>query len=205
MKKIFSVVLICSALVLQCFNSSAVTITIEVKDNFFDPSLVTANVGDVIQFEWIEGNHTTTSDTVPSGAEMWDAPMNSTNTTFLYTIAVSGHYHYFCTIHGQMMSGVIEASSLTAISPVTAVNAGIQLESAGSSSISIHYNFPASQNTVISLYDALGAKIQELQNGTKRAGDYVEEYPIKGIIPPGIYLLRIESGTFKTTEKIIIQ
>src|SRR5437763_374876 len=139
-----------------------VVITIDVKNNFFDPSFVAANVGDVLDFEWKEGFHTTTSDTVPSGAATWDAPMNSGETTFMYTITVPGHYHYFCQVHGQMMSGVVEVSGASGIFVPTGSETSIFINSASSHQLSLHYQLSAAQHTSVALYNLAGNKSAQI-------------------------------------------
>jgi plastocyanin len=102
-------------LVLFCFiffQSKATTWNVNVQDFQFSPSTRNVVVGDVIHFVWINGGHTTTSTSVPGGAATWDAPMNSLNTSFDYTVTIPGTYNYFCKIHGALvMSGSFVATS----------------------------------------------------------------------------------------------
>ena len=98
----------------SCFVTSlnAATITIHVANFKFTPKTVNAVVGDVIQWVWDNGDHTTTSKTIPVGAAAWDAPMNTTDhPTFSYTITVQGTYNYKCTPHEAFgMVGTITAT-----------------------------------------------------------------------------------------------
>lgn len=89
----------------------AATITISVQSNSFTPANVaSANVGDTIKWQWLNGNHNTTSGTIPAGATSWAAPINSGATSYSYVLAVAGTYNYTCTFHGGM-NGTITASA----------------------------------------------------------------------------------------------
>lgn len=106
-------------LVSFCFiflQSKATTWNVNVQDFQFSPSTRNVLVGDVIHFVWINGGHTTTSTSVPGGAATWDAPMNSLNTSFDYTVTIPGTYNFLCNIHPIAMQGSFVA---TAVAPVT--------------------------------------------------------------------------------------
>jgi plastocyanin len=99
------------------FQSDARTWNVSVENFQFDPSTLNVVVGDVIHFIWVDGGHTTSSSSVPAGAATWDAPMNSLNKLFDYTVTTPGSYTYFCKIHGAgVMSGSFTA---TGVMPVT--------------------------------------------------------------------------------------
>lgn len=80
----------------------ATTLTITVKNYSFTPADATINLGDTILFTWVNGEHTTTSTTIPSGAASWDRPMTSANTSYTYVPTVPGTYNYQCTPHVAM-------------------------------------------------------------------------------------------------------
>ncbi len=87
----------------------AATITVQVSDQGFKPTNFTANVGDVIKFQWTGPleNHTTTSVTIPSGAASWDAFSGPGSPTFLYPVTKPGNYFYKCTPHAFFQNGVL--------------------------------------------------------------------------------------------------
>jgi plastocyanin len=101
MKLIYTTIL---ALLLQC-SCSAKTWTVTVANFSFSPVSINALVGDVIQFEWASGIHTTTcgsglpGTSLPAGAAEWDSPLNASNTTYSYTLTVAGNYLYGCSPH----------------------------------------------------------------------------------------------------------
>lgn len=79
--------------------------------NQFTPTSMTVNLGDTVRFEYVSGFHTTTSTSVPAGAQSWDVPMQAVGTTFDYIPSVEGNYNYWCTIHQPAMSGTFTVSS----------------------------------------------------------------------------------------------
>ena len=81
--------------------------TVQVANFSFTPNAVNAVVGDTMEWQWVSGNHTTTSLTVPGGAASWNSPMTSSTQTFQYKITTAGTYTYDCTIHSSVMTGTI--------------------------------------------------------------------------------------------------
>ncbi|KAA9331180.1 T9SS type A sorting domain-containing protein [Adhaeribacter soli] len=113
------------ALLLAGWQASAATVTIMARNNFFSPSNVTINPGDVVMFQWEEGVHTTTSD---NGA--WPSlPLDAANPTQMLNLG-PGTYPYHCSFHGAPggvgMSGTITVrtvSGLNDLKPVATLNA----------------------------------------------------------------------------------
>lgn len=108
MKKVYP--LFIALLLFNC--SFATTHVIQVSNYQFSPASLNVNVGDTIQWTWTQGFHTTTSTTIPAGAAAWDAPMTSSNTTFLYKITAAGTYNYLCSPHAEFMFASINASGV---------------------------------------------------------------------------------------------
>ncbi len=99
-----------------CLSVSATEFTVQVSNFQFTPSALTINLGDVVKFVWVAGNHTTTSATIPAGAAAWDEPMTSGNTMYNYTPSVTGIYNYVCTPHEAF--GMIGTITVEAVTPV---------------------------------------------------------------------------------------
>lgn len=85
---------------------------VNVGDFYFEPSNLTVEVGDTIRWVWIEGHHTTTSTTIPSGAQSWDSPITSAVTSFEYRVEVAGVYTYRCVPHSS-----VQTAQFTAVNP----------------------------------------------------------------------------------------
>lgn len=88
----------------------------------FTPASLTAQVGDTVMWMWVNGDHTTTSATIPSGAASWNSPISSTTTSFMYKLTAAGTYNYVCTPHSPNMAGTITVSSTTGIPGISADN-----------------------------------------------------------------------------------
>jgi plastocyanin len=92
---------------------------VNVQNFQFSPANFTAAVGDIVRFTWVNGTHTTTSVTVPTGAAAWDEPITAGNTVFDYVITAPGDYSYLCIPHQPEMVGSFTVSAVT---PVKLVN-----------------------------------------------------------------------------------
>ncbi len=108
MKRVIPVLAI---LVINFAGTYAATVTVHVANFAFSPKTVNAVVGDVINWVWDNGSHTTTSTSVPGGAATWSQSMNSGNKSFSYTITVPGTYQYWCIPHSPDMAGTINATA----------------------------------------------------------------------------------------------
>jgi plastocyanin len=95
--------------------ASAARIRVTVQNFTFQPAMINAHVGDVVLWRFVNGMHTTTSTSVPAGAQTWNSPIDSTHTQFRYRLMVAGTYTYQCNFHfAQGMTGTI---NVTATSP----------------------------------------------------------------------------------------
>jgi plastocyanin len=101
------------------FNAAAKQIRVDVLNVEFSPKNFTATVGDTIHFVWVAGFHTTTSTSVPAGALTWDEDINSTATSFLYVLKVSGNYAYQCSFHVAM--GMIGSFTVVPVAKIITV------------------------------------------------------------------------------------
>ena len=107
-----------AALVLLLYNTAnATTWNVSVANFSFNPATINAVVGDVIQFNWVTGTHTTTcgsglaGTSLPAGAAEWNSPITSGVISFSYTVTVPGSYLYGCIPHfGFGMKGSITVS-----------------------------------------------------------------------------------------------
>lgn len=99
---------------LLILHANATTWTVNVANFQFSPSTLNVKVGDVIHFVWVSGFHTTTSTSVPAGANTWNAAIDNSNTTYDYTVTVGGTYNYVCNFH----PGMIASFTASIVAPV---------------------------------------------------------------------------------------
>ncbi len=97
--------------------SEAMVWNVSVGNNFFNPSSISsAEIGDTIRWTLSSGIHTTTSTSVPAGANSWNYSFSGGGDSFDYKVLVAGTYNYFCTVHGASMSGSITVDGSASLS-----------------------------------------------------------------------------------------
>ena len=114
---------------------------VTVGNFFFSPVSLNVNVGDTVRWVWSAGGHTTTSTpgAIPAGAASWDAPINSSNTSFEYKVTVAGSYDYVCTPHAPGMAGSFTAVGFTPTLSVAPSNRNVT-SNAGSTTFTVTSN-----------------------------------------------------------------
>jgi plastocyanin len=83
---------------------------IRIRDNSFDPPVLSVAVGRVVAWRHEGSNpHTVTSGSpTMSPGTMFDSGTLRNGDGFTFTFSEAGNYPYFCKIHGAMMSGTIQ-------------------------------------------------------------------------------------------------
>jgi plastocyanin len=84
--------------------SATTTAHVNVQDFSFSPGTQNIGVGDSIEWDWVSGTHTTTSD---DGGVSWNSPINMTTTSFTHMFNSPGAFSYHCTFHPTQMQGTI--------------------------------------------------------------------------------------------------
>src|ERR1041385_4994766 len=90
-------------------NLGAATIEVQVGQEplKFTPPMVTIQVGDTVQWNFVSSGHTTTSGTPGSPDGLWDSGIQNPGSTFSFTFTEAGSFPYFCTPHGACCGMVI--------------------------------------------------------------------------------------------------
>jgi plastocyanin len=93
--------------------AGAVTHNVDIGDNFFSPSSITIQAGDIVRWDWIGDGHSTTSDAT-SGNDSWNSGVLSLGSSYQTTIDNPGVHQYYCIPHGAPggvgMSAIIIAN-----------------------------------------------------------------------------------------------
>lgn len=171
---------------------------VTVQNFMFSPSSFSATVGDTVEWEWVNGGHTTTSTSVPAGAASWSNPMNSSSTTFKYVITKAGTYNYWCAIHTTAM----EASFTVTTTVVPYVESYTTLASVypnpASSLINFHMNTCAPAN-ILTVIDIQGRVVlRKTLNDVDNMID-ISEWT------KGIYFYEVNAGTLYMKGKVEVQ
>jgi len=182
--------------------------TIQAGGFSFTPNSVTVNVGDTINFVWINGTHTTTSVSVPANAVAWDAPLDNIHTSFTYVVMAPGTYNFQCNFHVLMgMTGTIIVNP-TGIIPVS-----------GSvpDKFSLKQNYPNPFNPVttikfdiaknsavkLRLFNVQGEEATTLVSRELQPGSYSVDWNASNYAS-GIYYYRLEATGFSDTKKLML-
>ncbi len=101
------------AMTLSCSNDNSTspppTNTVIIRDNLYDPAMLTVNVGRAVVWRHEGSNqHTVTSGspTVQPGALFDSGPLTNGG-GFQFTFSAPGTFPYFCRIHGVAHTGTI--------------------------------------------------------------------------------------------------
>jgi plastocyanin len=197
MKKLYLLLIILS---LFSLSTSANVHVVDVSDNVFTPPSINVIVGDTIQWKWLQGTHTTTSTSVPTGAAAWDAPINSGSIIYNYQVQVAGTYNYHCSFHpGMTGSFTASAVGVPEFSSEQTFNWSI-----ADNDLTVTLNLNRISNLRIHLYTMLGRDVKELASLQNFQGSFEETFSIAGL-PKGIYFLQVVAGNKKAVKKIIIE
>jgi plastocyanin len=207
MKKI-NFFLILLFLVFFNFSAFSTTHTVTAGGIVFNPASITVTVGDTVKWQWLNGTHTTTSGTIPTGATSWNAPLDATHQTYSYVITQAGIYHYYCIPHQSLgMIGDITANP-NAIEPIgTSVPGAYNLKqnfpNPFNPTTNIRFDLPENSNVKLIVYDILGQQQAVLVNSKLNAGSYNVDWNASAY-PSGIYFYSLTTNDYKAVKKMIL-
>ncbi|HXH17878.1 MAG TPA: plastocyanin/azurin family copper-binding protein [Chitinophagales bacterium] len=193
---VYSAMTVFAALLVSA-DAEAIKHTVQVANFQFSPSSLTGvAVGDTIRWEWQSGSHTTTSTSVPPNAQMWDAPLNSNNTSFEYRVLAAGSYSYKCTPHeGIGMTGTFTAIEVPTAVPLPAAKEAVVkfYPNPVTERVHVFFRSDVAERGVMNIYDAKGALMMNLPLRIT-PGDNSLDVPL-GILSRGMYMLELLSGS----------
>ncbi len=171
---------------------------VTVQNFMFSPSSFSATVGDTVEWQWINGGHTTTSTSVPAGAATWTHPMNSSSTLFDYVVTTPGTYNYWCAIHTTAMEASFTATA-TAVPYVESFTALASVyPNPANSQINFHMNTCAPSN-VLTVIDMQGRVVLK-----KTLYDVDNNIDVSAWTK-GIYFYQLNAGTMAMKGKLEVQ
>lgn len=193
--KLLLLVAICAITV----KSFATTYTINVQDFSFSPSSLTnVHIGDMIMWQWINGSHTTTSLTIPTGAASWDQPITSSSQTYTYAPTVVGTYNYQCTPHAPSMAGSFTVVSTTGVGDVNGANSMFLYPNPAVNMV--HLNLENLKGAVdVTVYDVAGRVVLQ----SKAEGGKKIDLSVAGIAN-GAYTVSASGKGLVITEHITV-
>ena len=165
-------------------------------------------MGDTIRWTWMDGTHTTTSTSIPTGATTWNAPLDVDYPEYKYVVTVAGQYQYDCIYHAAMgMTGSITANP-TGITPISG-NVPIQYKlyqnypNPFNPTTIIKFDLPANSNVKLTVYDIAGNEVARLVNQQLQAGSYSFNWNASAI-SSGVYLYKLQTERYSETHKMIL-
>lgn len=155
----------------------------------FTPDQLSVSIGDTIQWVWQNGDHTTTSKGIPSGAAAWDSPLTASVPVFEYVVLVPGEYEYMCTPHESMgMTGKFETTSLGMSEDV--YWSGLSICCSRGNAM-LYADVKASEDFLMTVYDSGGRK-HFTETVMLSAGSNALPLRMQALMP-GIYILTLEN------------
>lgn len=201
MKKLYSLI----AAILISHSMMATVHMVSVSSFSFSPNDMTIDVGDTVMFMWVNGSHTTTSSTVPAGADSWDEPMNVANTMFEYVADIPGTYNYVCTPHSATMRGQFTVVSTSNVTSPVSIAEGLFLSPANNgTALNVGFTINRASVVKLSLIDLTGRVAKVLVNNVQPAGRYTEVFTTDEL-QKGIYIAEMIAGSERISRRIILQ
>jgi len=198
MKKIYKTILLSIGLLLSGYSFATVHI-VSVQSSQFSPSSLSVNVGDTVKWVIAVGSHTTTSTSIPPGANTWNNPINNSNPEFEYPVTVEGTYDYKCNPHG--FTGQFVAINTNIKTPIAF--AGFSLSMVRPSVYNVSYTLNRSSEVKISLYDVTGKSVKVFFTSKQFAGDYTNTYFLEDI-QKGVYIIEMLIDNQRLSKRLII-
>jgi len=172
----------------------------------FSPNDLTIEAGDIVRWVWSAGSHTVTSGTGladPDIGILFDAPLNSANTTFEFTFDTPGDYPYFCRPHvGLGMTGVIRVNAVSAaddLPAAAAIRMAPPFPNPFNPRVEIRFTPAAAGPVDLAVFDVRGRRVRTLLSGEHReatdqsvAWDGTDD--AGAAVPGGTYLFRVLSA-----------
>ena len=178
--------------VLTALDYAQTTHHVQVADFQFTPSSITGvKIGDIIQWDWVSGDHTVTNLTIPATAATFNFSMSNASTTAQYTVAVSGTYNYKCEFHAPGMEGSFVVDAATSVSTIAINEMSIEPNPAHDL-INIKIGTLNPGTVKLSVYDLLGRVVLS-KDIEHNSNDEIHSIDISNL-NAGIYLLYANTG-----------
>ncbi len=190
---------------------NAQTKHIVMVSNFeFTPQDINVTVGDTVEWQWVEGTHTTTSDST-AGIDVWDSPISSSVPVFSVIIRTSGIHDYHCTPHQAFgMIGSITATMPTEIQETKQLPFGFTLSqnfpNPFNPSTMIMYKLTSSTFVTLKVYNTLGNEVAILVNEYQNSGEHMAAFDAGKTkeLASGVYFYRLKANGLIQTRKMLL-
>jgi Secretion system C-terminal sorting domain/Copper binding proteins, plastocyanin/azurin family len=143
----------------------------------------------------VGGTHTTTSTSVPAGANTWSSSINSSTTSFTYTVTIAGTYNYQCNFHFSMgMVGVLNVTAATSTPSVNEPAVSKYYPNPVHGVLNLEFNSNLYSGIIdISVSDMLGREVnkQQITVMPKQEANYPVDF---SSLAPGNYIVKLRQA-----------
>jgi hypothetical protein len=130
---------------------------------------------------------------------------NGTSATITIPAATAGIIDVTATAFNKMpYFGTINVSTSAGIDDNAAAASFVTFPNPTNNSLTMNYNFNASENIRLALYNSLGQEIMLIADGTVAAGAFSKTIDVTSLAT-GVYYCKLEAETTVITKQIIIQ
>jgi plastocyanin len=180
---------------------------VEVRNYMFVPESLSIAVNDTVEWQWIEGTHTTTSDST-TGENVWNSPIDASHQVFRLVITSSGNHDYHCIPHQSLgMVGTIMATAVTSVDDGTNQLDKFQLSqnypNPFNPATTISFSLSKQSHVTLEIYNSLGEKVSTLVSGFLATGNYKYRWNAEGLAG-GIYFYKLKAGDFVESKKMVL-
>jgi plastocyanin len=183
---------LCSLLLFSFYPADAKKWVVTVKNYSFTPyNLTHVRAHDTIQWVWENGSHSTTSTSVPPGAESWDYPINQDTTSFMYIPTDNGTFFYSSTPDSAMgMNGQFTVTGANGVDEPGEKIAGLVYPNPFHDQVFIHNSSNGVATTRVLIYNSGGDLLRtvafdQTSGRTSRVIKVAD-------LPRGLFIFRIE-------------
>ena len=186
---------------------------VQASNFVFTPADLTVQKGDTVKWVWVNGTHTTTSDST-TGNTVWNAPLDQSHTSFSYVFNYTGTFEYYCVYHRSLgMIGTITVEPATYVKSGNSEPYSYSLEqnypNPFNPSTTIKYSIPRQSFVTLKIYNILGREVATLVDGEKPAGNYEVEFNTEQTtnniqLASGVYFYQLKAGDYLSTKKMIL-
>jgi len=196
----------CLGLLLIPALAGAVTHTVNQDGLTFNPSEITIEVGDTVEWIWNSGSHTVTSGTDlsdPEVGQLFDSPLNSTNTSVSFTFTQVGNQDYFCRPHLNFgMTGSVNVIAISSVGDTpgqTAIRLLPNSPNPFNPSTLITFDLPSGPAEVnLRIFDLKGRLVRVLMEETVDTDRHTVRWDGRDDrghgAPSGVYIYRLAAG-----------
>ena len=179
--------------------------TVQVGNYYFLPAeLNNIKPGDTIRWVWVDGAHTTTSKTIPSGAAPWDANITSISTFFEYVPTIPGNYSYKCTPHESM--GMVASFSVESVGILERNKEVVKLTvspNPAHGDVKVFANGVTPGKVTISVLDMSGRVV--LTEDWRITSGKIETALDLSAYPRGLYYIRLTGDKVTGGQQVVLQ